>query len=233
MVIMLLLLILPWAIHLYVLVSGDNGLFRFGLQPWEFSGLSGVLFMPFLHGGTDHIMSNTLPLFVLGSGLFYYYREVSWRVMLWILLITGVMLWFIGEKGSNHIGASGLVYGLVAFHLMSGILRRSRKLKAFAMLVVFLYGGFIWSVFPGFFPDRNISWEGHLSGMASGILMAWVCRRSGPSSDPMPFEDEMDDDEDDDSREDDDNTPGSPPPSNSGPTSSTTGDSHHVRYHVT
>jgi hypothetical protein len=146
-------------------------------------------------------MSNSVPFFVLTAALFFYYREVAWKVLGWIVLVTGVALWFIGVKGSNHIGASGLVYGLVGFHLTSGIIRRNRNLTAFAFLVVFLYGGFIWSIFPDFFPDKNISWEGHLAGLISGIAMALVCRGCGPSSDPSL--DEIWGDEDDEEDEED------------------------------
>jgi len=228
MVIMLLLLLLPWGLQLYGLWNGDASLLRFGLRPWDPGGLWGIAGMHFLHGGFDHLFSNTIPLFVLGSGLFFYYREIAWRVLLWMMLLTGVMLWFIGAEGSNHIGASGVVYAMVGFHLTGGIIRRNRLLKAFALLVVFLYGGFVWSVFPDFFPDRNISWEGHLSGLTAGIFLALFYRRKGPPPDPGPADDDCADDDDE---ECDDTESGNT--SGEGNTTTTSPGANPFQYHVT
>jgi membrane associated rhomboid family serine protease len=193
-VITLILLLPPVALAIWT-HFGDDHLLRYGMRPWDLTGLLGILTMPFLHGGPDHLISNIIPFFVLGSGLFYFYRETAWKVLCWITILTGIWLWFIGKPGSNHIGASGVVYGLVAFHLTSGAIRKNRNLLAFALLVVFLYGGFIWSVFPDFFPDRNISWEGHLAGLTAGIAIAWLFRRKGPKPDPVMPDDEESDDE--------------------------------------
>jgi membrane associated rhomboid family serine protease len=228
MVIMLFLLLLPWGVQLYIMLSGDASLVRFGLRPWDPGGLWGIASMHFLHGGFDHLFSNTIPLFVMGSGLFFYYREISWRVLLWMMLITGVFLWFIGAAGSNHVGSSGIVYALVGFHLTGGVIRRSRRLKAFALLVVFLYGGFVWSVFPDFFPDRNISWEGHLSGLTAGIILAWYYRSQGPLPDPRPADDDCMDDDDEECEETDSDVN-----TGEGNTTTTSPVASPYRYHVT
>jgi len=232
-----LLLLVPWGAHLYAHFI-DGSVLQFGMRPWDPSGFLGIVTMPFLHGGTDHLVSNSIPFLVLGAGLFFYYRDVAWRVLGFIVLFTGVTLWFIGTPGSNHIGASGVVYGLVGFHLMGGVIRRNRHLMAFAMLVVFLYGGFIWSIFPDFFPDRNISWEGHLTGLAAGVIMAFRCRGKGPESDPVLPDDDEDDDEDEDEeaeKRSDEPTEGDPEKEKSKSGNgmpSTTAGQRPVRYHV-
>ncbi len=194
-VIILLLLLLPWGVQIFQWTAGHS-LIPYGLRPWRLYGLMGIITMPFLHQGFNHLMSNSIPLLVLGSGLFYFYRESAWKFILWMMVMSGLILWFIGKADSNHIGASGLVYSLVSFHLTSGVIRRNRHLMAFALLVVFLYGGFIWSLFPDFFPDRNISWEGHLAGLIAGIVTALLFRREGPQTDRVILEDEETDDED-------------------------------------
>lgn len=189
MIIVLLLLLLPWAAELMVWLGGPNWK-DYGLRPWNPTGIVGIVTMPLLHSGFPHLLSNSIPYFVLGSGLFYFYRESSWRVILGVMLGSGLILWFIGKPGTNHIGASGLVYGLLSFHLTGGLIRKNRNLMAFSLLVVFLYGGFIWSLFPEFFPDQNISWEGHLAGLLSGVVMAVLCRRCGPEADPVLTDEE-------------------------------------------
>lgn len=188
--IILILLLVPWVIEIFHALGWISWK-DLGLRPRSVSGLTGIFTMPFLHGDFKHLLSNSIPFLVLGSALFYFYREASWRVLGGILLGTGLILWFIGKHGTNHIGASGMVYGLVAYHLTGGLIRKNRNLMAFALLVVFLYGGFIWSLFPDFFPDQNISWEGHLAGLISGVVMAILCRKCGPAPDPVMADEEV------------------------------------------
>ena len=161
---------------------------NFGLYPLRIDGLLGIVTMPFLHGSWDHLMSNTMPFLFLGALLFYFYKELAWKVFLWIWLLTGVWLWF-GARGSYHIGASGMVYGLVSFLFFSGIFRNNRRLLILTLIVAFLYGGLIWGFFPEFFPQKNISWEGHLFGFISGLLMAVYYRKEGPPEDIYEWDD--------------------------------------------
>lgn len=143
---------------------------RFGIYPRDVEGLRGILFSPFIHGSLEHLFNNSVPLFVLTAALFYFYRPIRWRVLLFGLLITGLATWVIGRP-SMHIGASGIVYMLVAFLFFKGIFSKQYQLTALALGVVFLYGGLWWYVFP---IDPKISWEGHLSGFFVGILFAFL-----------------------------------------------------------
>lgn len=193
----LLLTIIPWIVQL------TDSLFslklqRFGLSPLSWEGLAGILTLPFLHGGWDHLMSNTLPAFLLMFGLFLFYKKEAWKILLCLLLTSGLSTWLSGRSNSVHVGASGLVYALAAFHFISGIMKKVPQQMAFALLVAFLHGGFVWAFFPTLYQHTSISWEGHLSGLLTGILFAFYFRRLGPERPIYPFMTESDDEEDND-----------------------------------
>ncbi|MDR2764986.1 MAG: rhomboid family intramembrane serine protease [Tannerella sp.] len=194
----LLLTSLPWLVHvadrLFAL-----GLQAYGLRPLEGQGLGGIWTLPFLHEGVDHLISNTPSLFLLIFGLFLFYRKTGWAILFSLYFVSGLLTWFMGRPGSVHIGASGLSYALAAFHFTSGIIKKVPRQMAFALLVAFLYGGFVWAFFPTLYRDTDISWEGHLSGLMTGILFAFYFRRSGPAPPVYPaLEEEEDADSDED-----------------------------------
>ncbi|NOY51371.1 MAG: rhomboid family intramembrane serine protease [Chlorobi bacterium] len=195
-----LLMAIMWLIKITeVLFNFDLGFL--GVHPLSINGLQGILFMPFVHGGFSHIMANTVPFLVLGTALFYFYSGISTRVLVGIWFISGIWTWF-GGRDSWHIGASGIIYGLSSFLFFSGIIRKDTRLAALSLIVAFLYGSLIWGVFPDFFPKKNISWEGHLGGLVSGVVMAVYYRKSGPQPKKYSWDFE---EEDDDIDEDDDN----------------------------
>ncbi|MFC2102336.1 rhomboid family intramembrane serine protease, partial [Bacteroidota bacterium] len=90
----------------------DTSFARYGLSPMQWQGLPGILTMPLIHSGWNHLFANSIPLFLLAFLLFYSYREIAWKVLILIYLLSGLWVWFLGEFGSTHIGASGVVYGL-------------------------------------------------------------------------------------------------------------------------
>ena len=98
-------------------------------------------------------------------------------------------------RNSTHVGASGLVYALASFHFFSGIIKKVPRQRAFALLVAFLYGGFIWAFFPTLYMGTSISWEGHLSGALTGIILAFYLKREGPEPPVYPFLEEEDDED--------------------------------------
>jgi len=149
-----------------------------GITPLEIRGLIGIIASPFLHADWNHLMANTIPMLVLGSALYYFYSALANKVLILIVLLTGLWVW-LGARESTHIGASGVVYGLAAFHLTSGIIRKEAKLMAMSLIVIFLYGSMIWGIFPEMFPHKNISWESHLSGMIAGIVLAVFYKDEG------------------------------------------------------
>ncbi len=159
------MIVVFWAESIYKL-----NLHHFGIYPKKWMGLRGILTSPFIHGSLKHLFNNMVPLFVLTTALFYFYRSIKWRVLLWGTLLTGMGTWLIGRP-SWHIGASGIIYLLTSFLLFKGIFSRQYQLTALSFAVIFLYGGFIWYVFP---IDPKISWEGHLSGFFVGFVFALI-----------------------------------------------------------
>lgn len=187
---------LPWIVHIINVLFGLN-LQQFGLYPLDWKGLYGILTLPFLHKDWDHLISNTPSLFLLLFGLFLFYKKQGWQILLFIYLISGLLTWCMGRMYSVHIGASGLVYALAAFHFVSGIIKKVPRQMAFALLVSFLYGGFVWAFFPTLYQHTSISWEGHLSGLLTGIALAFYFRHSGPEPPVYPFLEEEEDSEND------------------------------------
>lgn len=169
-----------------------------GVLPMHIEGLTGIVTSPFVHGDLAHLSANTIPVWVLGSVLFYVYRPIAWKVFLLIWLITGLWVWFWGRE-AHHIGASGIVYGLASFLFFSGIFRRDVHLLAITFLVAFLYGSMVWGIFPDLFPEKNISWESHLMGLLAGLVLALFFKSEGPQRKKYSWELEEDDlpDEDD------------------------------------
>jgi membrane associated rhomboid family serine protease len=149
------------------------GLQRFGLRPRQLQGLTGIFTAPLLHGGAEHLFSNTLPLIVSLTTILYLYPRAAIRVIPIIWIGSGLMGWMIGRP-SLHFGASGFVYGLLAYVFISGILRLDMRSVAVSVMVWFLYGSMIW----GLLPIRpNMSWELHLSGAILGVALAIAYRR--------------------------------------------------------
>jgi membrane associated rhomboid family serine protease len=146
---------------------------RFGLRPGSVPGLMGVVTAPLLHGSLSHIFSNSISLVVSLTAILYLYPNSSTRVIPVIWLGSGLLAWLIGRP-SMHFGASGLIYGLLAYVFFSGILRRDMRSVAVSLLVGFLYGSMIWGVLP---IRPHMSWELHLSGGLMGVLLAFLYRK--------------------------------------------------------
>jgi membrane associated rhomboid family serine protease len=175
----------------------DLGLNEYGLYPLEAKGLIGIFTSPFLHADTAHLFANSIPLLILGAFLFYFYKELAWQVLIWLMIITGFWVWTFARGGAAHIGASGIIYGLASFLIFSGMIRREKSLMVLTLLVTFLYGGLIWGVFPQFFPNKPISWESHGMGFLAGLVLSVYYRNQGPQRKKHDWEeeDEISDDE--------------------------------------
>jgi membrane associated rhomboid family serine protease len=147
---------------------------RFGVRPREWAGLSGVFLAPLLHGGFAHLLANTLPLVVLGTVMLHVYPNAARAVLPAVYLGPGIAVWlFAGGGGSVHVGASGLVYGLVSYIFVAGVIRRDRRAIAASLLVAFMYGALAWGVLP---IQPGVSWETHLAAALIGVAMALALR---------------------------------------------------------
>ena len=169
-----------------------------GLMPQTPHGLWGILTMPFIHGDWEHLLANIPAILVLGTALYYCYPTLANSVMLISWIGSGLLTWCIGNSGSIHLGASAIIYSLNLFLIVSGFIRGNRQLIVISLIMVFLYGGFIWGMIPALAKPQNISWEGHLSGAIVGIVLALVLRKKGPQKEVHHWEDDNDDEDVDD-----------------------------------
>jgi len=160
-----------------------------GILPLTVEGLKGILLSPFIHGDLGHISANSIPFFILSLALFYFYRKLAYRIFFLVYLLSGLCVW-LGGRDAWHIGASGIIYGLGSFLFFSGIFRNDVRLLTISIIVVFLYGGMFWGMFP---IEPGISWESHLWGAASGFILSIFYRNQGPQRIKYEWEDELND----------------------------------------
>ncbi len=162
---------------------------EFGIYPLQVKGLKGIIFSPFIHANLKHLAANSVPFAVLSFSLFFFYRKLACRIFLLLYFLSGLCVW-LGGREAWHIGSSGVIYGLGAFLFFSGIFRNDVKLLTIAVIVVFLYGGMFWGIFP---IEASISWESHLWGSLSGLVLSLYYRNQGPRRTRYEWEDEQDD----------------------------------------
>lgn len=153
---------------------------QYGLIPRRVDHLYGMITFPFLHGSLEHLWSNSVALFVCLVSLRYFFPSLFFRVGIYSLIIPGIIT-FIIARSAVHIGASGMVYSLVSFLFFSGILRSNRYLLGLSLFMVFLYGSMFWGMFP---IEEKVSWEGHLSGGLTGLVLSLLFRK-------MPFNNDL------------------------------------------
>jgi membrane associated rhomboid family serine protease len=171
--VMLLLLVGLWVLEFLDQLSG-NELDQFGIHAQEVDGLPEILTAPFLHAGWDHLISNSLPFYVLGflvllSGL------ARWLASsLIIIAVSGMTAWLLTPPNTIILGASGLIFGWLTYLLARGIWSRRPAQVVVAVLVLLVYGGLIWGILPS---TAGISWQAHLGGAVGGVLAAWLLHR--------------------------------------------------------
>lgn len=167
--------IVLWLVKIVESVTGLDTV-EYGIYPGKLSGLVGILTAPFIHGSPAHLVANTLPIVILGTTLLYGYPKSARIVIPVLFLGTGLGVWLFGRE-SYHVGASGLSFGMMFFVFTIGVLRWDRRAIGLALVAFFLYGGMIWGVFPG---DPRVSYESHLSGAITGVVLAFLLRRLDP-----------------------------------------------------
>ena len=202
----LLLLLFMWIVF-YIDNKYQLHLYQFSLLPRKLNHLPGIFIAPFIHDNLSHIFSNSLPFLLLSSMLYFYYREIATKILCLSLIGSGLFVWLFANidesKLAFHIGASGLVYCLASFLVVSGFIRKHKLLFGASLLIVFLYGTLIWGIFPVEFqkailfyqgPD-NVSWESHLGGFTTGFLLAFAFKNVGLKQTTYAWE-QQDEDED-------------------------------------
>ncbi len=180
--------VLLWIIHLLTYLL-DLNLSGMGVLPRKPEGLLGIVSSPLIHANFSHLISNTFPLIILGWIIFYFYPKVAYALFGFVYFFTGLLVWIFARQ-VYHIGASGIVYGFVSFLFFSGIFRKDNTSISLALIIVFLYGGLVWGVLPGW---KGISWESHLFGAITGLSAAFLFRKIDPPKKKYDWEDEPDD----------------------------------------
>ena len=166
----MLFIVALWVIYTVSFMTGIQ-LGYLGVLPREWSGLLGIITAPLIHGEWQHLISNTVPLAALSAVLFLFFRRVAVKSFLLIYLLSGLGVWLFARPHTHHIGASGVVYGLISFVFWSGVFRRNVRSIVLALIVLVLYSGYFPGIVPG---EKGVSWESHLLGAFAGILIAWM-----------------------------------------------------------
>ena len=165
-----------WGIKLAEIILGLDFV-HYGVFPLRVSGLRGILTAPLIHASLSHLFSNTAPLVILGTALFYGYPGSAKIVVPVLYLGSGLGVWLFARH-AYHIGASGLTFGVMFFVFTIGVLRWDTRAIILAMVVFFLYGSMIWGIFPG---KPGISYESHFFGAAIGIILAILLKHHDPA----------------------------------------------------
>lgn len=168
-------------------IFSENELNDFGIRPRTTNGLYGIVFAPFLHANWSHLISNSIPLFILTFLILHFYRKLWIPVTIFSVFLGGFCVWLFAPKETamminnvstdvlqNHIGASGVIFAYIGFILFSGIFRKSLKSIIIGVVVFILYGG---ALFRGIIPGQEgVSWQGHLFGAIAGVIAAYLYR---------------------------------------------------------
>lgn len=167
--------VLIWLIHL---AQGflETSWADYSLYPRTLHGLTGIFTSPLLHADFGHLLGNTVPLILLGLLLFNNYKDISGKVFWSVYFANGILLWLFA-RDAFHLGASGVVYGIAFFLIFSGFIRKIPRLTMVSFLIIFLYGSMVWGIFPF---DPHVSWEAHLYGAITGLILAIALRKEGP-----------------------------------------------------
>ncbi|QPK82914.1 rhomboid family intramembrane serine protease [Corynebacterium qintianiae] len=166
-----------WAVFILNAVLFGGVLNNFGIHPLDVTALPHIFAAPLLHADVNHIISNSIPGAIFCFLIGYSGSRVFWEVTLIAGVIAGLGTWFMGGIGTNHIGASGLVYGWLAYLIVRGFFNRSVQQISLGVILGFFYSGLIWGVLPG---TPGVSWQGHLFGAIGGIVAGMLITSDDP-----------------------------------------------------
>ncbi len=175
----LILVALIWVVEIVNLFLGHR-LVSWGILPRSFSGLIGIPLAPMLHNGFWHAVSNTVPLFILGSLTLAGGKRRFWETTVNVTLLSGLLVWIFARE-AYHVGASGLVFGYFGVIMARAYIERSIIAIAIAFVTVMAYGGLLWGVLP---MRSYVSFESHLFGLIAGIVVVWLDHKFRKSQTP-------------------------------------------------
>ena len=160
-----------WGVEVVDHLIPSAGIDQRGVIPRDMGGLPGILFSPFLHGDFQHLIGNTIPFLALGGLVMLSGLDTFFKVCGVVMFVGGAGIWLFAAAGSNHIGASTLVFGFLGYLLLRAWFSRDWRWAVVALVAGFFYGGLVATLFkhiPG------VSWHGHAFGFAGGALAAWL-----------------------------------------------------------
>jgi membrane associated rhomboid family serine protease len=173
MIVVVVLAALMWVVEVVDQIAGGR-LDRNGIAPRELDGIDGVVWAPFLHGGFDHLIGNTIPFLLLGFAIALGGLARVATVTVIVALVGGLGTWLVAPANTVHIGASGIVFGYAAYLVARGIYSRSPVQIALGVAVLAVWGT---TLLRGLVPEDGISWQGHLFGAIGGVLAARLLHR--------------------------------------------------------
>lgn len=165
-------IILLWMIKIVELYFNFS-FFFLGIYPLKIEGLTGLFFAPLLHGSLDHLIANTFPLILLGMLLIFVFKRHLLIIVISLYFLPNIFVWFFGRTGAYHIGASTFIYGMASLVFFTGIFEKKSTWLVLSLIIVFLYGGLVWGLFP---QKLTISFESHISGAVVGFILAYILK---------------------------------------------------------
>jgi membrane associated rhomboid family serine protease len=168
---------LMWAVEI-VDAAGAN-LDANGIHPRDVGTLPDIAFAPFLHAGWGHLIGNTVPFLLLGGAIALSGLVRTAAVTAIVVVVGGLGTWLIGPADTNHIGASGVVFGFAAYLIARGAFSRKPLHLVAGLAVIAVYGA---TLLFSLVPHPGISWQGHLFGAVGGIVAARMLDRKRPAA---------------------------------------------------
>ena len=166
-----------WAVFFINTVFFAGQLNAFGIRPRDTAGLIGIVCAPFLHGGVDHIVSNSIPGAIFCFLVAAPSRRTWWEVSLIVMLVSGIGTWCFGGVGTIHVGASGMIYGWLAYLVVRGFFNRSFRQILLGVVLGLFYSSLVWGVLP---LSEGVSWQAHLFGAVGGVLAGLTITSDDP-----------------------------------------------------
>jgi membrane associated rhomboid family serine protease len=148
--------------------------YSWGLYPGDKSHFQGVFLMPLVHKDSAHLWGNTVQLFFGALLIVIHFRHLTAVILSSVWILAGLLLFFMGNPDSIHIGSSGIIYGLFSYLITAGFNAGNRRLRLLSFMLLMYYGSMFWGIFPW---QEKVSWEGHLSGAIAGLLLAMILRK--------------------------------------------------------
>jgi membrane associated rhomboid family serine protease len=166
----LLLTAVCWLVFLVNHLIFQGHFDQYGITPRQIGSLTGIIYAPFLHASYEHLAANTLPLLILGAIICGRSRGEFTVVTVLGIMVTGGLTWLFARRAC-HIGASGLVFCYFGYLTSLAYFRRTFGTLCLSVVCLLAYGGMIRGIVP---TGTRISWENHLAGLLTGIVLAWV-----------------------------------------------------------